>query len=348
MKHPLLLLLLLAAPCMAASTTGVDALSPADVSKAMDALKKTYASPISATELERDTLQGALDRMAPQVALLSGTDAAPAGCPFYSEDFNGTGYLRPGLLNAEAAARTAGVLKDWSGKSVAAVVLDLRGTPPGSDFDAALALEQEFSPKGAPLFTLSQTSSGAVTGAPPASGQPGLFTGILVVLVDESTAEAAEAVAASLQAGEKAMIVGATTAGRGFEYEDVPLNGAVLRMAVAEVVLPNGAKLGAAGLKPDIAVAAGPVPESRLMESITASGVDSVIEEHDRPHLNEAALVSGSNPDVDELEAEQAGRLSVPPMIDRQLQQALDVVTSISIYQAKDRGGSGGAANAAP
>jgi len=121
MKHPLLLLLLLAAPCMAASTTGVDALSPADVSKAMDALKKTYASPISATELERDTLQGALDRMAPQVALLSGTDAAPAGCPFYSEDFNGTGYLRPGLLNAEAAARTAGVLKDWSGKSVAAV-----------------------------------------------------------------------------------------------------------------------------------------------------------------------------------------------------------------------------------
>jgi predicted nuclease of predicted toxin-antitoxin system len=79
----------------------------------------------------------------------------------------------------------------------------------------------------------------------------------------------------------------------------------------------------------------GPASKADVMRSITAKGVGSVIEEHDRAHLNEAALVSGSNPEVDELEAEQAGTKQPDTLIDRQLQRALDLVTSISIYQAK-------------
>jgi hypothetical protein len=71
------------------------------------------------------------------------------------------------------------------------------------------------------------------------------------------------------------------------------------------------------------------------MESVSAKGVGSVTEEEDLPHLNEAALVAGSNPEVDELEAEAAGKKPEERLIDRQLQRALDLVTSISIYQAK-------------
>ena len=55
-------------------------------------------------------------------------------------------------------------------------------------------------------------------------------------------------------------------------------------------------------------MALGGAPKQEVMGSISAKGVDSVIEEHDRPHLNEAALVAGSNPEVDELEAEAAGK----------------------------------------
>ena len=71
------------------------------------------------------------------------------------------------------------------------------------------------------------------------------------------------------------------------------------------------------------------------MQSVSLHGIASVIQEHDRPHLNEAALVSGSNPDIDALEAEQSGTVPAQPLIDRQLEQALDLVTSISIYKSK-------------
>jgi hypothetical protein len=106
-------------------------------------------------------------------------------------------------------------------------------------------------------------------------------------------------------------------------------------MAVAEVLLPDGKKLGVSGLKPDISVPPGPASRAQLVQSVSTHGIASVIQERDRPHLNEAALVSGSNPDVDELEDEQNGTLPAQPLIDRPLEQALDMVTSISIYRSK-------------
>jgi carboxyl-terminal processing protease len=158
-----------------------------------------------------------------------------------------------------------------------------------------------------------------------------------VVLVDADTAEAPEAVAAVLQQCAKALVVGDRTAGRAYQFSEVPLNGAVLRVAVGQVVLADGKEPGESGLTPDIVVGIGPAAKKEVMRSITAKGIASVTNEHDRPHLNEAALVSGSNPEVDELEAEQSGQKPAAGLIDRQLQRALDLVTSISIFQAKGR-----------
>jgi carboxyl-terminal processing protease len=176
--------------------------------------------------------------------------------------------------------------------------------------------------------TTAQTRTFSAEAAP-------LFKGVLLVLVDADTAEAPEAVAACLQKSAKALVVGDKTAGRAYQYSDVPLNGAVLRVAVAQVILADGKEPGENGLTPDISVPMGRVSKKDIMRSITAKGIASVLNEHDRPHLNEAALVSGSNPEVDELEAEQSGQKPADTLIDRQLQRALDLVTSISIYQAR-------------
>jgi len=129
------------------------------------------------------------------------------------------------------------------------------------------------------------------------------------------------------------LLVGDRTAGGAFEYRDYPLGGATLRVAVARVILPDGKEPGEEGLKPDIDVAQGATPKEALMQSVTAKGVESVIQEHDLPHLNEAALVAGSNPEVDELEAEAAGKRPEEGLIDRQLEQALDLVTSIGVFE---------------
>jgi len=57
-----------------------------------------------------------------------------------------------------------------------------------------------------------------------------------------------------------------------------------------------------------------------------------------RPHMNEAALLAGTNPEVEAAEAAQQrrGRLSEKvPAHDPVLQRALDVVTSLEIYQKR-------------
>ncbi len=59
----------------------------------------------------------------------------------------------------------------------------------------------------------------------------------------------------------------------------------MLRVAVAQVILPDGKEPGENGLTPDISVGMGTVSKKEVMRSITAKGVGSVIEEHDRPHL---------------------------------------------------------------
>ncbi len=348
----LILLSLLALPCFGAELApiGVDALNPDNVAKAISDVKENFApNPPSETDLERATLQGLLDRLAPQVSLVSGTTGAQMAVPFYSELYNGqTGYLRLGDLGNVGKAKAA--LEQWSGQGVDTVVLDLRATSPSSDFKAGAALAALFCPKDTEMFTLKSKNPGnlkadsgqggntgaATEGTPFTSEADPVFKGIVVVLVDDETAEAPEVIAAVLQKCAKALLVGDKTAGRAFEYEDFPLDGAVLRVAVAWAILPNGTQLAGDGLSPDIFVALGAPSKDVVMQSITKNGVASVVEEHNRPHLNEAALVSGSNPEVDELEAEQSGQQS-EPLLDRQLQRAFDLVTSIAIYQSKDR-----------
>jgi len=347
MRHLVLLFCLLGATCLAAPV-GVDGLTPEDVAKAVSALKDNFVRPEALTDaaMAQATLQGLLDRLAPGASLVTGTGAPEPASPFYSEAYDGkTGYLRLGELTSANIAKATQALQEWSGKSLGAVVLDLRGTPPSSDFDAGADLARLFCAKGTELFSLTAgkgrvlkggaaNSADAQTRTFSGEADP-VFKGILVVLVDGETAEAPEAVAACLQKCAKALIVGDKTAGRAFQYLDFPLDGSVLRVAAAQVILPDGKELGENGLTPDINVALGAARKQEVMQSITAKGIVSVIEEHDRAHLNEAALVAGSNPEVDEMEAEQGGKKPAEPLIDRQLQRALDLVTSISIYQAK-------------
>jgi len=59
--------------------------------------------------------------------------------------------------------------------------------------------------------------------------------------------------------------------------------------------------------------------------------------ENERPHLNEAALLAGRNPELEAMEAAQRrGRNAEKPLPrDTVLQRALDVVTSLAIYQQR-------------
>jgi hypothetical protein len=60
------------------------------------------------------------------------------------------------------------------------------------------------------------------------------------------------------------------------------------------------------------------------------------IVENSRPHLNEAALISGKNPELEAMEAAQKRKTPEKSGVhDPVLQRALDLVTSIGIFEEK-------------
>ena len=90
----------------------------------------------------------------------------------------------------------------------------------------------------------------------------------LVVLVDGSTASAAEVVAAALQDRGRAVIVGSQTFGKGTVQAHYHLSdGSILELTVARYVTPAGRMIDGVGVTPDIDVsAAGVQAQTRALE----------------------------------------------------------------------------------
>ena len=169
-------------------------------------------------------------------------------------------------------------------------------------------------------------------------GEP-VFQGLITVLADGDTSGAAEALAGTLRVYEKGLIIGQTTAGRAVEYSDLPLpSGKILRVAVSEVVLPGDRPLFPDGIKPDLPVEMSMVDKRQIFQRSGEQGMATFVYESERPHMNEAALIAGTNPELDAAEAAQRRRERAPEkaaLHDVVLQRGLDLVTSLEIYQKR-------------
>jgi C-terminal processing protease CtpA/Prc len=104
------------------------------------------------------------------------------------------------------------------------------------------------------------------------------------------------------------------------------------------MISPEGRSLFAEGVKPDLPVDM-PVAEKRQIFQLSSDkGIGPFVYEAGRPHMNEAALLAGTNPDVEAAEAAQQRRghsAEKPPPHDTVLQRALDVITSLEVYQSR-------------
>jgi hypothetical protein len=114
-------------------------------------------------------------------------------------------------------------------------------------------------------------------------------------------------------------------------------SGKILRVAVAEAVLPEDRPLFPEGVKPDLPVEMRAVDKRQIFQTSVEKGMGPSVYETERPHLNEAALLAGTNPELDAAEAAQQRRGRAPDRIPRDavLQRAIDLVTSLAIYQKR-------------
>ncbi|PYK05976.1 MAG: hypothetical protein DME66_05690 [Verrucomicrobia bacterium] len=320
----------------------VNSLSSADLQAVITLLKSNFTSPdaISDTELNRATIQGLMVRLPHAIMLLPNRESASMEAPiaFYNEILDGhIGYLRLGSLNSANLRALDKGLSSFAAKKVDALVIDLRASQATNDFAVAAEFAKRFCPKGKPLFTLRK---------PPArqdrafnSDRDPAFRGLIMVLTDGDTAGSAEALADALRFYDKALIIGQPTAACAVEYSDLPLpSGKILRVAVAEIVSPEGHSLFPEGIKPDLPVEMSVLEKRQIFQLSSEKGMGPFVYEAGRPHVNEAALLAGTNPEIEAAEAAQQRRGRAPekpPAHDLVLQRALDVVTSLEIYQKR-------------
>ncbi len=174
---------------------------------------------------------------------------------------DGIGYVRikqfqsgthAELLDAVARLRKA------SGGTLSGVLLDLRNNP-GGLVSEATAVADEMLDHGI-VFTTRHRER--VIDEVRAVRGGALRRGPLVVLVNEYSASAAELVAGALQDHRRATIVGATTFGKGSVQSilDLP-GGAGMRLTSMRYYTPSGRAIQAAGIKPDVVVEAGLLPD---------------------------------------------------------------------------------------
>ena len=320
----------------------VNSLSSADLQAVIALLKSNFTNPdaITDTELNRATIQGLMVRLPHGVMLLPNRESAAMEAPiaFYSEILEGhIGYLRLGSLNSLNLQALDKSLGSFAAKKVDALVIDLRASQATNDFAMAAEFAKRFCPKGKPLFTLRKPA--AREDRVFNSDRDLAFRGLIMVLTDGDTAGAAEALADALRFYDKGLIMGQPTAGRAVEYSDLPLpSGKILRVAVAEIVSAEGHSLFLEGIKPDVPVEMSMVDKRQIFQLSSEKGMGPFVYEAGRPHMNEAALLAGTNPEVEAAETAQQRRGRAPekpPTHDPVLQRALDVITSLEIYQKR-------------
>lgn len=138
------------------------------------------------------------------------------------------------------------------GRSVAGVLLDLRGNGGGST-DGAIAALGLFVP-GAALFPMKRRDGTIETDRAPEPPNVDRWNGPVATLVDGDTASAAEMIAGALVAYRRGPIIGAPTFGKGCaqEYLNDDAHVGVLRLTTLLYALPDGAAVQRVGLAPTI------------------------------------------------------------------------------------------------
>jgi carboxyl-terminal processing protease len=316
----------------------VDALTDGELDQVISAIKQRYVSPnaLSDVAVKRATVQGLMERLGASANLiLAGTAKSEPTSAFRAEVINERiGYLRLAQFDQANLELLDKELAALSQKGIEAWIIDLRATPAGGDFERAAEVCRRFCPKGKVLFTLKR----------PETKQAEIFTtkedprvhGLMTVLTDSETAGSAEIIAGTLRALAKAVVIGQKTKGAAAEFVDLPLQeGRLLRIAVAEVLLPGDLSVVPNGLQPDVPVDVPKETEEAVLAQEAEKGVAAFVAEAERRRLNEAALVAGTNPELDALQANQGNRAQRPkaPLRDAILQRAVDLITSVAVFE---------------
>jgi Peptidase family S41 len=315
----------------------VDQLGPNQFQEILNRLRASYVDPtaVNTKALDQAAMVELLSRLGSgvQLRLRSELDKPIANRPFRRETLNDHfGYVRCGTLDKNVLVKLDDALGNFRSQNVQGVIVDLRTTPESTDYELAGQFVSRFVSKGTLVFRVvsgkSDQDRSFVSPLDP------LYQGPLAVLMDEETAGAAEIIAAALKTKAHALLIGEKSVGRAAEYQSSPVgNNLLLTLAVTQIQVPDLPAIFPNGIQPDVSVVQPlDLEHSILAETDTQSSAPSITDEP-RQHLNEAALVAGTNPELDAYEAQQSGRLQPAKPKDIMLQRAVDFLVTVNLYK---------------
>ncbi|HEY5704000.1 MAG TPA: S41 family peptidase [Terrimicrobiaceae bacterium] len=316
----------------------IDGLKDEDVEKALQTFKEGFfdGSKVDDKEMKRAALEGLVRRLSPGAAIVSASSKSLSRpqTPFLAEILDShIAYVRLGALTTDTLAQFDAALTS-SQKQIDAVIVDLRGLSDNGDYEAASEFARRFCPKGKLLFSIQKPS--AKQERIFTSNQDPVFQGVVVLLTDSETSGAAEALAGTLRLNAGAMIIGAETSGQAVEFAEAPIgSNTLLRVAVAQVILPEAGPIFPDGVKPDVSISLPRETREQIFRESKDKGVSQFVFDPERRRMNEASLVANLNPEIETAQAAQRDRGKAPQLRDTVLQRAVDLVTAINFYKAK-------------
>lgn len=227
----------------------------------------------------------------------------------------GVGYIKIGTLADGKAAEVKTVLNDLVSKGAQKIVLDLRGAANGK-LQEGVAVANLFTGSGTLARVLGKGDKETQTLA----GDPGkvVFNGPLTVVIDRSTAGAAEVVAAAVRDQKRGELVGERTFGTGSEQQ-------LFRLSDEGALLITTAKYA-------------PAAGKAFMEEPINPTVKV-----DRPVETEVILPEGDDDDDTEEKTDQQPQATPPkpaqPVEDVQLKKAFEIIkqTPVKAQAAQKR-----------
>lgn len=171
-----------------------------------------------------------------KVTFTNGTVSIPAVEARIAE--SGVGYVGVPALNAGKAAEVKSAIDQLTAKGAKKIVLDLRGSAIGT-MEEGVAVASLFIDSG--VIARKVGRGGAETESIPANKDATSYRGPLTLLIDESTAGAAEVVAAAVLANKRGDVVGEKSFGAGVELGMFNLrDGGAMLITVAKYAPPTG------------------------------------------------------------------------------------------------------------
>ena len=320
----------------------IDGLPQNSLQEAFRLLRSDYiqADRLNYLELNRSALQGLLGRLEFGATLLSGAGRAAADSPFNFHAQTLTrhaAYLRPGKFVTEDIDALDAALKNFNtDDELDTLIVDLRSPQHQADFNIAARFLSRFLGSGDLLFKITR----------PGEKRPSLFLAEsagqrwdkdVLILIDRETGNVGEIIAAVLRRETGALVIGEATLGLTVEYRDVPLGkDRFLRYAVAEVLLADDTSLFKKGVEPDLPGVTSAKKKHAIFAATGKQDLKTFLIDEERPRVNEAALVAGTNPELGYFLAKSKGEATPydePPLQDRTLQQALDLLATKRFFE---------------